>query len=139
MSARRPLRSVRRLPSGRWQARYSDAAGNRVSAPTTFTTKGEAQRWLSAAQTDMSRGDWHDPRLGVIPFDEWARRWLATKTPTLQPSTVDLYRYLLRRHVLPRFGAMPVGRITAAEIQAWLADLHGTDLSANTVAKAYWV
>ena len=56
MPARRRFGSVRRLPSGRWQARYWDAADNRVGAPTTFATKGDAQRWLSATETDMGRG-----------------------------------------------------------------------------------
>ncbi len=137
MPARRRTGSVRRLPSGRWQARYWDAAGNRVAAPKTFDTKGDARRWLSAVETDMSRGEWQDPRLGDVPFAEWAERWMVTKAPKLAPATQDLYRYLLRRHVLPRFGSIAVGRITAAEVQAWLADLHRTDLSANTVAKAY--
>ncbi len=139
MPARRRYGSVRRLSSGRWQARYWDAAGNRLGAPATFATKGDAQRWLSAVETDMSRGDWHDPRLGDVPFREWAERWLATKAPKLQPSTVDLYRYLLRRHVLPRFDLTAVGRITAVEVQKWVTDLHATDVSPNTVAKAYRV
>jgi len=137
MPARRRFGSVRRLPSGRWQARYWDAAGNRVGAPSTFATKGDAQRWLSAAETDQNRGEWHDPRLGDVPFREWADRWMVTKAPTLGPATQDLYRYLLRKHVVPRFGSMPVGRFTAAEVQAWLADLHRSELSPNTVAKAY--
>ncbi len=85
----------------------------------------------------MSRGDWHDPRLGTLPFKEWADRWLATKTPKLQDSTAALYAYLLRCHIVPRFGATPVGRITAVDVQAWLADLHRTNLSESTVAKAY--
>jgi integrase len=137
MPARRRTGSVRRLPSGRWQARYWDTASNRVAAPKTFATKGDARRWLSAVETDMSRGEWQDPRLGDVPFAEWADRWMATKAPKLSPSTQDLYRYLLRRHVVPRFGSMAVGRITPAEVQAWLADLHRTDLSPNTVAKTY--
>jgi integrase len=137
MPARRRFGSVRRLPSGRWQARYWDAADNRVGAPTTFASKSAAQRWLSGVETDISRGDWHDPRHGDIPFHEWAERWMATKAPKLGAATQDLYRYLLRKHVTPRFGSMPVGRITAAEVQAWLADMHGTKLSPNTVAKAY--
>ena len=44
MPTRRRFGSVRRLPSGRWQARYWDAAGNRTGAPTTFATKSDAQR-----------------------------------------------------------------------------------------------
>jgi len=137
MPTRRRFGSLRRLPSGRWQARYWDAAGDRAGAPTTFPTKGDAQRWLSAAETDMSRGDWHDPRLGELPFREWSERWLMTKAPKLQASTIDLYSYLLRRHIAPRFGVLPIGRITPVDVQGWLAHLHGTGLSPNTVAKAY--
>ncbi len=137
MSSRRRFGSVRKLTSGRWQARYHDAAGHRFTAPQTFATKTDAQRWLASAETDMGRGDWHDPRLADVRFDDWASRWLAIKTPQLAPSTVVLYRYLLRNHILPELGPMPVGRITTVEVQRWLARLHGTNLSANTVAKAY--
>lgn len=39
-----------------------------------------------------------------------------------------MYRYLLRRHVVPCFGETPVGRITAVEVQAWLAGLRRCDI-----------
>ncbi len=137
MSSRRRFGSVRKLPSGRWQARYFDAAGARFTAPDTFATKGDAQRWLSAAETDVARGDWHDPRLAETPFADWAQRWLEIKAPQLAPSTENLYRYLLRKHVLPRFERAAVGEITPVAVQRWVADLHSTDLSPNTAAKAY--
>lgn len=137
MSSRRHFGSVRRLPSGRYQARYHDAAGHRITAPRTFETKTEARRWLSSVETDMVRGDWHDPRRGRVPFAEWADRWLAVKSAKLRAATIELYRYLLRRHVKPRFGSTQLGHITAADVQAWLGDLHASYLSSNTVAKAY--
>ena len=34
---------------------------------------------------------------------------------------------------------MPIGRISAAQVHSWLADLHSTNLSPNTVAKTYRV
>ena len=137
MPSGRRFGSVRRLPSGRWQARYWDAAEGRPGVPATFATKGDAHRWLSAVETDMSRGDWHDPRLGDVSLSEWAESWLAIKAPNLQPTTVDLYRFMLRKYLAPRFGGMAVGRITTIQIQAWLTDLHGTRLSPSSVAKAY--
>jgi hypothetical protein len=137
MAQRRRFGSVRKLPSGRWQARYWDSADRRVTAPETFPTKADAQRWLSAVETDMGRGDWHDPRAGAIPFGEWTEQWLATKAPKLAASTVDLYGYLLRRHILPQFATADIGRITVRDVQAWVAGLHQSDLSPNTVAKAY--
>ena len=139
MGTRRRFGAVRKLPSGNWQARYRTGTGDRITAPSTFASKVEAQRWLAAAETDMFRGDWHDPRLGDIPFGEWSEQWLATKAPHVQESTAELYRYLLRRHVVPCFGKAPVGRITPPDVQAWLAAMHSTHLSANTVAKAYRV
>jgi hypothetical protein len=53
---KRDFGTVRRLTSGRWQARYQDAAGRRCTAPTTFTTRAEAAAWLACAQTDALRG-----------------------------------------------------------------------------------
>ena len=53
---------------------------------------------------------------------------MVTKAPKLAPSTRDLYEYLLRCHVLPRFGSRPPGQITGAEIQGtiplweWIGD-----------------
>lgn len=134
---RRRSGTVRKLSSGRWQARCLGPAGNRVAAPTTFATKTEAQRWLAATETDMAPGDWQDPRLGDVPYADWVDQWMAIKEPKLAPSTTALYRTMLRRHIVPRFGESPVGRITAVEVQAWLADLHRGDLGPNSVAKAY--
>lgn len=67
---RRRSGTVRKLTSGRWQARCLDPHGNRLTAPGTFATKSAAQRWLSATETDIARGDWQDPRLGDVPYGE---------------------------------------------------------------------
>ncbi len=108
MARRRRFGTVRKLPSGRWQARYRDALGERLTAPNTFATKADAQRWLSAAETDMRRGEWHDPRLGRRRLRRVVRALARHQDArTSQPSTVDLYRYLLRRHVMPHFGRCP--------------------------------
>lgn len=53
---KRDFGTVRRLASGRWQARYQDAAGRRCTAPATFTTRAEDAAWLAGAQTDALRG-----------------------------------------------------------------------------------
>ena len=43
---RRSFGSVRQLPSGRWQARYRDLAGQPHTASQTFATRPEAARFL---------------------------------------------------------------------------------------------
>jgi len=57
--------TIRRLPSGRWQASYW-CDGNRHFAPNTFRTKRNAGEYLSAIETELQRGEWIDPLNGRI-------------------------------------------------------------------------
>ena len=52
--------SVRKLPSGRFQARYCVERPWHV-APTTFRTKREADVFLAQTRADIDRGSWLDP------------------------------------------------------------------------------
>lgn len=136
--ARRTFGTVRKLPSGRWQARYSIDAGDRITAPHTFPTKGDAQRWLATIEADIARGTWHDPALGQTTIAEWADRWLATKLPTVRRATADQYEYILRMHIVPHLGDRELGTFTPADVQAWLGMTHRrSGLAPNTVAKVY--
>ena len=47
--------TVRKLPSGRFQARYN-VAGEVHRAPTTFGTKREADAFLAGVRADLTRG-----------------------------------------------------------------------------------
>lgn len=59
--------SLRKLPSGRWHARYPGPDGETYTARTeddkslTFLTKTDARRWLAAVHTKISLGQWEPP------------------------------------------------------------------------------
>jgi integrase len=74
--SKRQFGSIRRLPSGRWQARYPLADGQMRSAPQTFETKGDASRYLATIEVDLLQGRYIDPRAGRITFAEWVEMWL---------------------------------------------------------------
>jgi len=57
---RRRFGYVRKLPSGRYQASFIGPSGLRQSAPTTFKTRTDADRWLTAVEADIARGAWLD-------------------------------------------------------------------------------
>jgi hypothetical protein len=57
---RRQFGRIRKLPSGRWQARYPDGLGRDLPAPDTFATKSDASAFLAKVQTEMERGAWLD-------------------------------------------------------------------------------
>ena len=65
---RRQFGRIRKLASGRWQARYPDGLGRDIPAPTTFATKADAAAFLAKTQTEMERGAWIDPNLGRTTF-----------------------------------------------------------------------
>src|SRR4051794_12348453 len=100
MSRRRQFGSVRKLPSGRWQARYEVTGGRSVPAPQTFPSKAEATRWLSTVEADQTRGVWVDPDGGKVLLGEYAEGWLRARVRLAQ-RTREIYAAQLRLHVLP--------------------------------------
>jgi integrase len=133
----RSFGTARRLPSGRWQVRYYDQAGIRHTAPRTFPSKADANRYLAQVEADLLRGAWTDPRLARITFGEWVERWWPT-TADLRPGTRTFYDYLLRRLLLPAFEDTPLGRIDPMTVRSWLAGLHELgEVTPTTIAKAY--
>jgi hypothetical protein len=61
--------SVRKLPSGRWQARYR-VDGVWRAAPSTYRTKGDANAFLASTRSDLERGTWLPPEQGRIRLKE---------------------------------------------------------------------
>ena len=51
---------------------------------------------------------------GRVPFIDYADAWI-TERPGLRPKTIQLYRYLLRRHLAPGFTT--IGSITEADVR----------------------
>ena len=70
--ARRTAGSIRRLPSGRYQARVRLDDGDLLPAPETFATKGAADRWLASVIVAQSRGEWINPRAGEVTLRRFA-------------------------------------------------------------------
>jgi integrase len=135
--AKRQFGNVRRLPSGRWQARYRDPANGRlVSAPQTFPTKANASLWLSVLEADVARGCFVDPNAGDVILREYAEHWLDHRV--LRPRTVELYRGLLDRYILPPLGDVQLGKLTPFVIRGWHSKMaKGGRPGPITIAKAY--
>ena len=134
--SRRPWGNARKLPSGRWQARYQ-IRGVWRTAPSTFRTKGLADSWLAATRTDLERGNWIDPSAGEVHISDYAQRWLAAR-PELRPRTKENYRTLLKLHILPTLGEVELGDLSPAIVRSWRAELIGAGHpGASTIAKAY--
>ncbi|WP_205859645.1 hypothetical protein [Phycicoccus flavus] len=61
-SGRNGSGNTRKLPSGRWQARYLGPDMVRHIGPKTFQTTGDAQDWLAEERRLISLQQWRPPR-----------------------------------------------------------------------------
>ncbi|MFI8311968.1 tyrosine-type recombinase/integrase [Streptomyces microflavus] len=132
---RRTFGAVRKLPSGRYQARYPGPDGVMRPAPDTFTTSRDADDWLAEKRTEIRRGDWQDPDAGAVDFREYALLWV--KERRLSQTTEELYHRLLRLHILPAFEGLDLDQITAPRVRSWRSERLDTTGADTTVAKSY--
>jgi integrase len=84
--------------------------------------RGDAARWLSVVEADITRGAWVDPRAGQITFSDYSRQWLALRTD-LRPRTRELYASLLKLHVVPALGSLEIARMTPSTVRIWYSEL----------------
>jgi integrase len=136
MPKKRRFGRVRKLPSGRFQARYLDPDGTDRPAPHTFASKTDAERWLTGVEAEIIKGTWRDPDLGRVALGEYLTEWIAHR-PGLRPRTVDLYRWLYRKYIEPTMRDHLLSDITPGTVRAWRAELIAGGNAATMVAKAY--
>ncbi|TLP66560.1 site-specific integrase [Microbispora fusca] len=128
--------NIRKLPSGRFQIRYPGPDGRIHTGSTTYATKTDADRALTLLEAQMISGEWTDPHRGKVLLGDYAQTWIKER-PGLRPKTVELYTWLLERHVAPGLGEVPVGKLTTALVRSWRAALIDKGVSVSTAAKAY--
>jgi site-specific recombinase XerD len=73
---------------------------------------------------------------GKVNLGEYGRDWIDER-PNLRPRTVELYRYLLRAHIVPTLGDKSLSDIKDAHVRRWRKNLLDSGTSEVTVAKAY--
>jgi integrase len=137
VAQRRGFGSIRRLPSGRWQARFTHPrTGQLEAAPSTFATKADANRWLSSMESDLDRGEALDLNRAKQTFGSYGQAWLDSRGD-LRPKTMELYEYLFRVYLKPRLGARQIGRVDSEIVRQWYGEASSGTQSKVTTAKAY--
>lgn len=126
----RSFGTVRKLPSGRFQARYWAPDGERRAArradgkPLTFGTKGDAEAWLSLRQAEILRHEWQPPASSAarpVSLRTYADAWTAQRR--LEDRTREHYEQLLRDHIYPALAEHSVSTMTPAEVRTWYSGL----------------
>jgi hypothetical protein len=132
---RRTFGSVRKLPSGRYQAAYWNE-GQRYAGPTTFSTKADANAYLASVETDVRKRLWISPDASAVTFRTYSDQWMADRTD-LRPTTRSLYRILLDKWLLPYVGDVSLGAMTPELWIRWHAKAAAEHPKSLQPGKAY--
>ncbi|MEV4619705.1 tyrosine-type recombinase/integrase [Asanoa sp. NPDC049573] len=133
--SRRRFGSVRKLRSGRYQARYLGSDGLTRTAPETFAKERDAEKWLTLTESQMIKGEWSPPEGSEITVRDYGRRWISDRK--LAPRTRELYGDLYRLYIDPRLGKLELGEVQPATIRTWRSTLLAGGCSEPQAVKAY--
>ncbi|MFK8844757.1 tyrosine-type recombinase/integrase [Streptomyces sp. Ac-502] len=100
-----------KLPNGRYGSVSQDDDGR------PFYTERAAEQYAHGLETDVRRKTFINPRDGKLTVQEWAERWL----PSIDvgPLTDKEYRLRLRNQILPEWGNVAIGDLSATTVAAW--------------------
>jgi len=124
---------VRKLRSGRWQARRTELDGRLVSIGT-FPTRADGERALVLAEAEALRGTRPLGPSGTVA--EWGQSWLKDGQRRWRAKTANRYQNLVERHVLPRWRDTAIEDVSRGDTLAWAQDLATVPLAPATVRYA---
>ena len=120
--------------SNGYRVRYRDPVGK--SRSRSFRRKADADRFAREVEVDKAgvSGSTHAAQTCPSPTGPTTFLSLAR---SLAPTTQETYRRDLDRYVLPRFGAVRIGRIKPEDVEEWLNDELDAGVASSSVHRHY--
>jgi integrase len=92
-----------------------------------FDRRIDAERHLTEVLHTLNTGSYIDPSRSKIKTGDFINeKWLPTLSH-LKAGTHAKYLGILDRHIRPRFGGVPLDRVTHADVAAWVNSLRRPD------------
>jgi integrase len=125
--------NIYKRADGRWAARISAGYrnGKRARRWVYGKTRAAAAKQLRATIQAHEQGSLVAP--GRVTVEQFLTRWLEDcAKPKLRPSTVASYAQIIRLHVVPGLGPVPLQRLNPPLVQSWLNERQKAGLSPRT-------
>ncbi|MFF5297878.1 tyrosine-type recombinase/integrase [Streptomyces sp. NPDC013161] len=117
----------------RYRARYIGPDGTEKSKSFPDRQKRLAEQWLTDIASDMSRGNYVDPKAARITFKTYAEKWLKTHSADLSSQIVAEQR--LRLHALPVLGSRPLDSFRPEHIRELVSALETNPAVSGSYAR----
>ena len=129
---------VRRRPdTGKWQAYWRDPSGKQRSKD--FDRKRDAQRYEAEMKRSVESREWVDPRDGKVQIAALWDEYMSTRS--IKQSTRASYVEVWRTLVAPRWGRVPVNKVTTPDVLVWVSNMQGPrgPVSSGRARKAHQI
>jgi integrase len=127
--------TIRRRTDGRWEARLQGADGKRKSLYAE--TRGELVARLRPLQRDRDLG--LPTRSDRLTTGEFLAKWIEGARANVRPTTALRYQGLIRRHLIPRLGRIPLTRLAPHDLASCYAAMTDDGLAPRTAGHAHRV
>lgn len=105
-----------------------DANGKRIRISATGSSVKEVQQKLDALKQDALKG--RPLNVDKLTVREYLARWLEDAArPTIRPSTYVRYEAIIRLHIAPRIGDIPLVKLSPVHVQGMNVDLERAGVS----------
>ncbi len=130
--------AVYQLADGTWRGAVDlgrdPATGKRVRKYVSGRTKGEANRKVRALRDQVHGGDVTVQSRRDLPLGEWLGQWLEGPAKLrLGEDMQRRYAQIIRDHINPTIGRIPLSRLAPEQVEALYAHLAGKGPSPRSV------
>jgi integrase len=135
--------SIRQRSKGSWSIQVSGGfdplTGKRVRKTSTVRgNRAAAERELTRLQREVDQGESADPgRASLAHYLE--ARWLPHSATRVRPRTHERYQSLVRVHIAPKVGRIPMAKLRPAHVQSVLDGMLAGGSKPRSVVQAYRV
>ena len=129
-----------------WEARYTTGydpgTGKQIQKSVTGKTQKEVAEKLREVTSEIDQGTYIEP--SKMKLGQWLDIWSENYLGDVKPYTVASYSGLIRNHIKPALGNLPLGEVPSHVIQMFYNSLTREDtnrkpLSAKTVKNIHGV
>lgn len=128
------IRKVSSSPN-RWIARHYLGQPGRYKS-RTFTTRRDAEEWLTLESAGTLTGTAVDRRAGEVAFRAEVEGWDRSRRH-LAPATLARDRSVMASLVLPHLGGRRLADLSVPVLDGWVAGLEAEGLAPATIRKAF--